>query len=322
MENILRLSASASKLASDLRGGRTLAGGWGRGLSGGVLVHVNGRLVPEEEAKVSVFDRGFLYGDGLFETVRVYGGRLFLWKEHLARWSAGAALLGIRPPMGATELKQAAEELLRANGCTEAMLRMHLSRGVGRRGYSPRGAEEPTLVLSVHPVAARLAGEEKLARVILAETRPSAHDPLAAAKHASQLLRVLARAEADAAGADEALLANESGQILEATSANLFWFDHGVLHTPPLDGSILPGTTRALVIELARALGIPPRERYVTREELMNATGAFLTSAGIELLELGELDGQRLARSTLFPRVQAAFRGHVYHFARGEDGGK
>jgi branched-chain amino acid aminotransferase len=287
-----------------------------------VLVHVNGRLVPEEAAKVSVFDRGFLYGDGLFETLRVYGGRLFLWEEHLVRWSAGAALLGIRPPMGATELKRAAEELLRANGCAEAMLRMHLSRGVGRRGYSPRGAEEPTLVLSVHPVAPRLAGEQKLARVVLSKSRLGAGDPLAAAKHASQLLRVLARAEADAAGADEALLANEAGHILEATSANLFWFDHGVLHTPPLDGSILPGTTRALVIELAGALGIPPRERHVRREGVIGASGAFLTSAGIELLELGELDGQRLARSALFTRLQAAFRGHVYHFARGEDVGQ
>ncbi len=289
-----------------------LAGGVLSGLTGAVLVHVNGRLVPEEEAKVSVFDRGFMYGDGLFETVRAYGSRLFLWEAHLARWRAGAATLGIVPPVAEPRLKAAAEELIRANGATEAILRIHLSRGAGKRGYSPRGADAPTLVLSVHPASK----QERLARVIVARQPFWTRDPLGAVKHTSQLPRILARAEGDAAGADEALLTNEAGELLEGTSANLFWFEGETLATPPLVGSLLPGTTRAFVLELARAISMPVRERAIAKLDLAAANGAFLTSAGVELWEIGELDGQPMARSPEFARLQKAYQAGVERFVR------
>src|SRR5271163_751565 len=116
------------------------------------FVFLNGKIVPEEKAVVSVFDRGFQLGDGLFETMRVYRGRPFLWEAHLARLRRGAEFVGISLPMRVKELRVAAGQLIRRNGMPEALLRIGLSRGIGPRGYSPRGARHPTLVMSLHPV--------------------------------------------------------------------------------------------------------------------------------------------------------------------------
>ncbi|HMO66026.1 MAG TPA: aminotransferase class IV, partial [Verrucomicrobiota bacterium] len=169
-------------------------------------VFLNGDFVPADAARVSVFDRSFLYGDGLFETIRCHDGLPFAWAWHLDRLHAGAEFLRLRLPFGDEALLEAALELLRRNGLADAMLRLHVSRGVGRRGYSPTGAGEPGVVITTHP-APEVSPEQPLRwRLVTAPFRVAAGDPLAPFKTSSRLLNVLARQRAEEAGADEALI--------------------------------------------------------------------------------------------------------------------
>ena len=176
------------------------------------LVFLNGELVPADAARVSLFDRGFLYGDGLFETVRIQAGQLFRWTEHLARLERGLDLLRISPRPSTETLTRQAREVIAANQCSDGALRVTISRGPGPRGYSPAGALSPTVALSVHP--GRPSPREEGLRLVSSKVRLLAEDPLAAVKSASKLHHVLARAEADAAGADDALLINQHGEIM------------------------------------------------------------------------------------------------------------
>ena len=166
-----------------------------------MIVFINGRFVPEEEALVPVFDRGFLYGDGLFETIRVRNGVPFQWNRHLGRLKAGAGFLGIPLPMEDDALQKTARELATRNNLPDALLRLTLSRGPGPRGYSPRDATNPTIVLSLHP----LPPPKPSWSLITSTVRLPGSDPLARFKTATRLPPIRARMEADAAGADGAL---------------------------------------------------------------------------------------------------------------------
>lgn len=272
-------------------------------------MYVNGEILPEREAKISVFDRGFLYGDGLFELIRFYNGRPFLWQEHLARFAAGCQILRMEPPLPAAHLRSAADRLLRANNMAEAFLRIHLSRGVGERGYSPRSATQPSLVMTVHPAPPRHQYENpRLLRVITASLALRNEDPLATAKHSNKLLQILARAEADEKGADEALLLNDRSEVLEASSANTFCLDGKNLLTPPVEAGVLPGITRRFVLELAVGLGMSVRETRVRPSDLLNLDGVFLTSTGLEIGEVIQLDGKPLKRSSSVEWLRKAYR--------------
>src|SRR5688500_10326156 len=244
-----------------------------------MIVYLNGRFVPEEEACVSIHDRGFLYGDALFETIRIYNGEPFLWQEHMSRLRAGCDALRIEPA-AEEELISCLTELLRLNSLSDAVARISLSRGPGPRGYSPRGADRPTLCIALFPPPNRPASY----KVIIASLRLASTDPLAAFKHGNKLRQVLARAEADAAVADEALMLNDRDEVLEGTSTNLFWIDRDTLCTSPLVG-ILPGTTRAYLLQRARSFGIPTREVPIKLPNLLQRTGVFITSSALEVME-------------------------------------
>ena len=274
-------------------------------------VWLNGTFLPADEARVSIFDRSFLYGDGLFETVRVYGNRPFLWAEHLARLHAGAALLRLRLPYGDAELSAAAAELLARNATPEALLRLHVSRGVGRRGYSPRGADSPTVILSQHPVTPNAPAAPVTWKLATSSLRLPAHDPLTAVKSASKLLHILARAEAEDQGADEALLLNSAGKVAEATSGNVFWLADGRLFTPSLTDGALPGVTRAWVLRLAALLGLPAAERTATPADLRDAEGVFLTLSSLEVVPVPHLDGVALRQSPVTRRLHEAYQASV-----------
>ncbi|MBU6398699.1 MAG: aminotransferase class IV [Verrucomicrobia bacterium] len=271
-------------------------------------VFLNGQFVPEDQAYVSVFDRGFLYGDALFETLRVYGGRPFRWRQHLERLQRGADYLRLRLPFAPDALRGFADELLRRNAVSETVLRLTLTRGVGPRGYSPRRADRPFLVMELWPAPPVEAEAADGWRVIVSSIRVPADDPLAAFKTANKLPQVLARAEADAQGADEALLLNHAGNVTEATASNLFWIQQGTVLTPPLSSGVLPGVTRALVLELCAALGIPCAEADVKAEGLKAAEGAFLSRSTSEIVEVVALDGVAIKRSGVVPRLRRAYR--------------
>ncbi len=272
-----------------------------------MTVYLNGQFVPEAAATVSVFDRGFLYGDGLFETVRIHSGKPFRWTQHLRRFRKGAAFLGIVLPPTDNELTEIAQELLKRNQVDEGILRIALSRGVGARGYSPKGADTPSLVLSTHPAPALPSTGLPQWKVVTSPYRVAAGDPLLLIKSANKLLNVIARAEAEARGADEALLVNTEGHLAEAASSNLFWIESGIIYTPALDSGALEGVSRGLVLEICRGLKISVELRKAAPEVLFSADGAFLTNSGFGLVEVVEADGRSIKRSALLERLAESF---------------
>jgi aminodeoxychorismate lyase len=272
-----------------------------------MIAFLNGSFVPEEEAKVSILDRGFLYGDGLFEVMSIFRGRPFRWNDHLARLRRGAEFLKIRVPFTEAELGEHARQLIERNGMPDALLRLTLSRGVGVRGYSPAGADHPTLAMTLHP-APDLDGESApVWHVVTASFRLPAGEALAQYKTCNKLAQVLARAEADARGADEALLLNTDGKVVEGSSSNLFWITNGTVNTPALAAGILAGVTRLVVLEICRNLGLPVRETGVTPAELRRADGVFLSLSSRGIVEAGWLDDEPLGRSPLAQKLRQAY---------------
>lgn len=268
-----------------------------------MVVFLNGRFLPADEAVVPVSDRGFLYGDGLFETVRVIRGRPFRWDAHLDRLTRGAAFLKLRLPCPPHELLTAVRRLAELNANEDAVLRLTLTRGSGPRGYSPRGADQPTLVMTLVPAPVDPVSP---ARVITSSFRVPAGDPLSAFKTCNKLVQVLARAEADERGADEAVLCNTLGHVAEATASNVFWIRQGTVCTPPVDAGALAGVTRGLVLELCAALGFPVEERTGPPSQLAQAGGIFLTRSVAGVVPVIELDGRPVASSPQIARLRDA----------------
>jgi aminodeoxychorismate lyase len=277
-------------------------------LKTGVLVFLNGQFVPEERAVVSVFDRSFLYGDGLFETMLVARGKPFRWREHLERLQRGAEFLKIKLPVASEALRDFAAELIAKNKMPEALLRVTLSRGMGVRGYSPKGAENPTLVMSLHPAPTPDKNNPTPRwRLIASSHRLPANEPLAQFKTCNKLTQILARAEADAAGADEALLLNTDGFVVEGASSNLFWIDGGTICTPPLASGVLPGVTRAVIVEICRQLGSPTREANITVEKLKSTDGIFMSLSSLGVVEVGAIDNHTCRQSSLSLKIFQAY---------------
>ena len=272
-----------------------------------MLVFLNGKLVPEEKAVVSIFDRSFLYGDGLFETVRVFNGKPFRWKQHMQRLRQGAAFLKIKLPFSSDKLLSAALKLIAKNKMPDSVLRLVLSRGVGTPGYSPRDAKKPVLVMSLRPAPKNSPKNPAQWKLITSSFRLPANDPLAAFKTCNKLPQVLARAEADAAGANEALLLNTNGFVVEGASSNLFWIKGGMIYTAPLVAGILPGVTRQVVFEIAARLKIPVREKNIRPKELARVDGIFLSLSSFGIVEGVSLDGKKLRKSPLTSQIAQAY---------------
>lgn len=272
-----------------------------------MIVFLNGRFVPEDQAVVSVFDRSFLYGDGLFETLRVLNGQPFRWRQHVERLERGATFLNLRVPFGAESLREHARELIGHNHMPDCLMRLTVSRGVGVRGYSPKGADQPTLVMSLHAAPPLDAQGPPRWALVTSGFRLPAHEPLAQFKTCSKLPQILARAQADAAGAQEALLLNTEGYVVEAASSNLFWIERGAVCTPPIASGILAGVTRAVVIEICQSLGLAVTEKGIAPEELPRAEGVFVSSSAVGIVAAQSLDGRPLAPSPLVERLRNAY---------------
>ena len=256
----------------------------------GEFVWIDGRIAPAAGAVVSVFDRGFLYGDSLFESVLVRHGRPFRWDAHVERMQAGAAFFRIAPP-DANALGTALESLLRANTADCGSVRVTLSRGIGRRGYSPRGADAPTLVLAWHPAPPPTA--RRAWKLATSPFRVAAADPIAAHKHGSRILNVLSRAFAEDAGADESLLLDTAGHVAETSSGNLFCLRDTCLVTPPVSG-LLAGVTRRCIVAIASELGLRVREHPIVPANLAAADAVFFTTSSLGVVPVASLDGVAL----------------------------
>jgi branched-chain amino acid aminotransferase len=270
-------------------------------------VLLNGRLVDESAARVSVFDRGFLYGDGLFETLVVWNGHPFRWEQHWERLQAGAAALHLRLPGTSGQFQGQARRLIEANRPANTVLRLAVSRGVGPRGYSPKGADTPAWVMSLHPLPRLKSGQPERWTLRTASCKLCGNDPLARFKTANKLLQIVARCEAEAAGATEALLLNERNEVAEAASGNIFWLQNRVLATPPPRAGALPGITRDVVFDLARQFGLEPAELDAKPAELTRMDAVFLTLSTLGVVAVIAVDGQRIRSSPIVNQLHAAY---------------
>ncbi len=265
-----------------------------------MIAFLNGRFLPEDQAVVPITDRGFLYGDGLFETLRIHNATPLWWGRHLARLQRGAEFLRLKLPWSGTELRRFAIELIAKNAQPDCILRLAVSRGSGARGYSIQGANSPTVAMTHHP----LRPPPTSVRLATATIRVPTHDPLSAIKTANKLPQILARAEAEERGADEALLLNVEGDVAEAASSNVFWIRNGTVCTPPVSVGALAGITREVVLELCRAHQVPTVEESISRSALLSMDAVFLTNSGQGIVPVTEIDAQKLKSSPLVAQLQ------------------
>ncbi len=260
-------------------------------------VMIDGRIVPPEQALVSVFDRGFLYGDSVFESLRTYGGVPFALDEHLARLERSAARVFIALPVSVATLRAEILSALSSHGSAESYLRVTLTRGIGRAlGLDPELAEQPLRVVLVATLSVPPAElyERGMAAITFRAQRPSDAPAVTDAKIGIYLLAVLAMRAARAQGAGEALLEDENGYILEGSTSNLFAVFAGRLLTPPETAAILPGITRAHTLAIAADLGLVIELRTPRKSELLLADEVFISSSIRELLPVISIDGQRM----------------------------
>jgi branched-chain amino acid aminotransferase len=262
-------------------------------------VWIGGRIVAAGEARISVFDHGLLYGDGVFEGMRVYGGAIFRLEDHLRRFEGGARALGIPLPGGLEGTRSIVLETARAYGQDEAYMRLLLTRGQGALGVDPTTCHDPQQICIATGIS--LYPDEKLARgidLLTSSLRRPALDALdPGIKSLNYLNSVLAKREARLRGADEALILNARGGVAEASVANVFVLRGSLLMTPPPSEGALPGITRASVLEIAADLGLETRECALGRIDLFSADEVFLTGSGARIVPVASLDGQNLGSS-------------------------
>ena len=272
-----------------------------------MLAFLNGHFLPEAQAVVPVNDRGFMYGDGLFETMRVCNGRPFRMAQHLERMTRGADFLKIKCPFTPKELQDFAGQLIKKNKMPEAVLRVTLTRGPGERGYTPQIDSQPTVVMTLHAAPPMDAGNPVQWRLITSSYRIPAADPLSSFKTANKLVHVMARLEAVEKGADEALLVNTNGEVAETASGNLFWVYQDNICTVPTGRGVLPGITRSVVLEICRTLGLPTNKYVIKPRALRNSEGIFITQSVLGIVPVATLDGEPVAPSPLLDPVLRAY---------------
>ncbi len=277
------------------------------------MVYLNGSLVPREDARLSVMDYGFLYGYGLFETMRAYGGKVFRLERHLERLTGSAEKLGIS--VDRPVLASAVMDTIKANGLSDARIRLTVSIGGGGVVPDPASCGSPTVLVVVseyRPLPEEVY--EKGFRAIVSSVRRNSQSIVSVVKSLSYLESMLARQEARTAGVDEAVCLNERGMLAEASMSNIFLVAGGILKTPGIASSILPGITREAVLELAGELGITAAEGDITFKELIQADEAFLTNSVMEIMPLTEVDGKSIGSGkpgAVTRRLMADYKGMV-----------
>jgi len=269
------------------------------------IIYLNGDLIPRSQAKLSPFDHGFLYGYGLFETMRAYGGSIFRLDRHLARLHHAAETLNIASRLNTFDLEKACSDLLKANNLAEARLRLTVSSGEGDIIPNPDTCRDITLFIVARKLVPLPPESYKWGyTAVLSSCRRNSQSPLSRLKSTCYLENALARQEAMSADADEALLLNERGFVAEGSSTNIFIVSGETLVTPSTESGALPGITREAVLELAQATGIMPAARQVELKELLGADEAFLTNSIIEIMPLTRLDDKPIGSGKPGPITQ------------------
>ncbi len=263
-------------------------------IEAGTLVYIDGRRVPENEAKISVFDRGLLYGDSVFETIATHGGRPFMLVEHIRRLRHSAELVYIELPVDDDTLCAEAESAVAESGNSECYLRLTVTRGIGGLGLDPSLSENSCRILIVTPLQRPPpeAYESGVSAISYRTQRTAESTEATGAKVGNYLVAVLAMRQAKPANANEALIVNSEGKVVEGATSNLFARYGHELITPPESAGILPGITRQLVLEVAERLKISVSYRCPILSELLGADEIFITSSVREILPIVKLDGR------------------------------
>jgi branched-chain amino acid aminotransferase len=257
-------------------------------------IYIDGKYYDEQDAKISVFDHGLLYGDGIFEGIRAYNGRVFKLKEHIDRlfYSAKAILLTI--PMSHKQICDAVVDTCRENKIRDGYIRLVVTRGVGGLGLNPNRCKHPSVIVIADKI--QLYPNEVYERgmdIITVPTTRNLHSALnPAIKSLNYLNNILAKIEANLGGCEEAIMLNAQGFVSECTGDNLFIIKAGKMYTPPLSAGALYGITRSVVIDLARESGVDVTEPDLTRYDVFNADECFLTGTGAEIVPVVKIDGR------------------------------
>ena len=261
-----------------------------------MLIHLNGKLVPKEEAMVSVFDHGLLYGDGVFEGIRVYEGNIFRLKEHIDRLYESAKTITLKIPHTADEMMQMTADTVAANDLRDAYIRLVITRGVGDLGIDPDKCDVPTLFIIVGKIA--LYPPEFYENGVPLATASTRRIPIQCVdpriKSLNYLNNILAKIEAKRAGVPESVMLNDLGRVAECTADNIFIIKNGDLKTPSVTEGALPGITRGAVLELAVDVGLKPDETMLGLHDLYNSDECFLTGTGAEIVPVIDVDGRQI----------------------------
>ncbi|KPK65683.1 MAG: hypothetical protein AMS21_04110 [Gemmatimonas sp. SG8_38_2] len=274
-----------------------------------MIVYLNGQLLKEDDARIRADDRGFLYADALYESVRLYQGGFFRFEEHWQRLTLGAAALKIEAP-SLEKLRAIARDVAAMNSISDGIVRVTLTRGPGGEGLRTIGSGPPTLLVTVRSISAqRMERAEEGFKAIIANARRSPVGLPSSIKSANRLDAILARLEADEAAVDEAILLSAQGYVAEGTVSNIFWRVGDQLHTPELSVGILPGVTRKAVMEVCEDLDVAVREGRWRLEELRQAHEIFFTMSSSGPVRVVELESVSLAvpDDALYPRIREAY---------------
>ena len=262
----------------------------------GLKIYINGQIVPQEDAKISVFDHGLLYGDGVFEGIRAYHGKIFTLDEHLDRIYDSATAISLKIPITKAEMAEAIKQTMKANNLTDSYIRLVVTRGVGKLGLDPNKCATPQIIIIADTIElySKALYERGLDIVTVTTIRNhfSALDPKI--KSLNYLNNILAKIESIQSGAGEALMLNKDGYVAECAGDNRFIFKDNTLLTPPSSAGILVGITRNVVMKLAAEMGVQVREELMTRYDLYIAEECFLTGTAAEIIPVVKIDGRTI----------------------------
>lgn len=272
----------------------------------GIKIYINGEYVDKKDAKVSVFDHGLLYGDGIFEGIRCYAGTVFKLKEHIVRLYRSAKAIRMIIPISEQEMIDAVEETLKVNGLVDAYIRLVVTRGVGDLGLDPDLCENPTIIIIADKIA--LYPKELYAKGLRIISVPTPRVPNECinpqVKSLNYLNNILAKIEGKAAGVKEVMMLNNHGFVCECSADNIFMVKDNEIYTPPVSAGILRGITRDTVIEIAGELGYKLHETNLSRYDFYTADEAFITGSGAEIIGLVEIDSRTIGDGKPGPVTQ------------------
>ncbi len=275
-------------------------------------IYINGKYYDQPDAKISVYDHGLLYGDGVFEGIRIYSGKAFKLKEHVARLFESARSIKLEVPISEPEMVKAINDTIALNNKRDGYIRPIVTRGAGSLGLDPRKCSDPQVIvivddITMYPPELYESGME-IATVSTIRNHPNAVNPRI--KSLNYLNNILAKIEGIQAGCLESLMLNHKGEIAECSGDNIFLVKHGVLRTPPIDAGILEGITRNTVIELAKLASVPVEEIALTRHDVFVADECFLTGTAAEIIPVTKCDARAIGTGKPGPitqQLRAAF---------------